>query len=218
MILGVTGSFGCGKSTTAKLFVDRGFRLIDADSVVREEVLTMDSVVAALRGHFGDRVLLEGGRVNRPVLGSIVFSEDSERHWLEDLTHPHYFRIARGLLVSAPAADWVLEVPLLFEKSMENWFDFTICVACDRSTQLARLEQRGLDRALAEQRISKQSPLARKIELSDLVLWNDGSPSFLKAQVDRIVDSLNRTKAGAPLSLANPDVHSSKDRRRDFRA
>ena len=81
---------------------------------------------------------------------------------------------------------------------MENWFDFTVCVASDPSSQLARLEQRGLDRALAEQRISKQLPLARKIELSDLVLWNDGSTAFLRSQVDRIVDSLRPANAGAP--------------------
>ena len=108
---------------------------------------------------------------------------------------------------------WLVEVPLLFEKSLENWFDFTVCVACDPSSQLARLEQRGLDRALAGQRISKQLPLARKIELSDFVLWNDGSTGFLKSQVDRIVDSLNQAKAGAPFK-ENPDVPSSQDRRR----
>jgi dephospho-CoA kinase len=116
-----------------------------------------------------------------------------------------------------PGAEWVVEVPLLFEKSLENWFDFTLCVACDPLSQLARLEQRGLDRALAEQRISKQLPLARKIELSDFVLWNDGSTGFLKSQVDRIVDSLNRAKAGAPLT-ENPDVPFPQDRRREFRA
>ena len=78
----------------------------------------------------------------------------------------------------------------LFEKRLENWFDFTVCVACAPEQQLARLEQRGLPRVLAGQRISKQLPLARKIELSDFVLWNEGSPAFLKAQVDRLADAL----------------------------
>jgi dephospho-CoA kinase len=73
---------------------------------------------------------------------------------------------------------------------LENWFDFTVCVACAPQQQLARLEQRGLPRALAGQRISKQLPLARKIELSDFVLWNEGSPTFLEAQVDRLADAL----------------------------
>jgi dephospho-CoA kinase len=199
MILGLTGGFGCGKSTAAKLFADRGYRHIDSDAVVRERVLTSEAVTAALRARFGDRVFDGAGLVNRPALAAIVFGNDSERLWLEELTHPMFFDIARQMMRELPSCDWVVEVPLLFEKSLENWFDFTACVACDPSSQLARLEQRGLDLALAGQRISKQLPLARKIELSDFVLWNDGSTGFLKEQVDRIANSLDRAKAGAPL-------------------
>jgi dephospho-CoA kinase len=217
MIIGLTGGFGCGKSTAAKLFAEKGFRHLDSDLVIREQVLTVPPVQGEIRQRHGDAVFAADGQVDRPSLGKIVFSDDSERLWLENLTHPVYFQILRELFRANPGVDWVVEVPLLFEKSMENWFDFTLCVACDPLSQLARLEQRGLDRALAEQRISKQLPLARKIELSDFVLWNDGSTGFLKSQVDRIVDSLNRAKAGAPLT-ENPDVPSSQDRRRNIRA
>ncbi len=199
MVLGLTGGFGCGKSTTAKLFADRGFRHIDSDIIVRERVLTSEPVTTALRGHFGEGVFGPDGKVDRVALARIVFSDDAERAWLEELTHPPFFNIARATMRAEPATRWIVEVPLLFEKSLENWFDFTVCVACDSSLQLLRLEQRGLDRLLAGKRISKQLPLARKIELSDLVLWNDGSTSFLKAQVDRIVDTLDRSKAGAHL-------------------
>jgi len=216
MILGLTGGFGCGKSTTAKLFAERGFHHVDSDLVVREQVLTQAPITAAVRAHFGDGVFLPTGVVDRPALANIVFRDDPERIWLEDLTHPVYFSLLREMLRSAPGVDWLVEVPLLFEKAMENWFDFTVCVASDQRSQLARLEQRGLDRALAEQRISKQLPLARKIELSDLVLWNDGSTGFLKSQVDRIVDSLYPAKAGAHFP-ENPDVPSSQVRRRNFR-
>ena len=106
------------------------------------------------------------------------------------LTHPRVAAVRRAALASDPDANWAIEVPLLFEKGLENWFDFTVCVACAPAQQLARLEQRGLPRALAGQRISKQLPLARKIELSDFVLWNEGSPAFLEAQVDRLADAL----------------------------
>ncbi len=199
MILGLTGGFGCGKSTAARLFADRGYRHVDSDSVVRERVLTSEPVMTAIRQRFGLAVFSGDGQVNRPALAAIVFTNDSERLWLEELTHPVFFDIAREMLRSEPSADWALEVPLLFEKSLENWYDFTVCVACDPSSQLARLEQRGLDLALAGQRISKQLPLARKIELSDFVLWNDGSTGFLKEQVDRIAVTLGRAKAGATL-------------------
>jgi dephospho-CoA kinase len=200
MILGLTGGYGCGKSTAARLFADHGFRHLDSDSIVRERVLTSDPVKAALRARYGNGVFGPTGEVDRPALARIVFGDDSERFWLEALTHPMVFDISRAMIREKPGSNHVVEVPLLFEKSLANWFDFTVCVACDPSSQLARLEQRGMDRALAVQRISKQLPLARKIELSDFVLWNDGSTGFLKAQVERIVASLDRAKKGALLT------------------
>ena len=85
----------------------------------------------------------------------------------------------------------MVEVPLLFEKSLQNRFDFTICVASHPSVQLARLEQRGLPPSLARQRISQQLPLTQKIKLVDFVLLNDGSSGFLRAQVETLVNSLS---------------------------
>jgi len=190
MILGVTGGLGCGKSTAARLFGKRGFRHVDSDALVREKVLTAPVVLAALRARHGDAIFGPSGAVNRSALAERVFGDDAERLWLEDLTHPVLFEHWRAALRGPAGQKWVVETPLLFEKSLENWFDFTVCVACNSDQQLARLEQRGLNRALAGQRISKQLPLARKIELSDFVLWNEGSAAFLQAEVDRLVDSL----------------------------
>jgi len=190
MILGITGGLGCGKSTAARLLERRGFRRLDSDALVREKVLTAPAVGAALRARYGDGVFGPDGFVNRAALAARVFGDDGERLWLEELTHPLLFELWRAALREGGSPGWVVEAPLLFEKSLENWFDFTVCVACAQGQQLARLEQRGLNRALAGQRISKQLPLTRKIELSDFVLWNEGSPEFLQAQVDRLVNSL----------------------------
>lgn len=188
--MGITGGMGCGKSTVARLFERRGFRRLDSDQIVRDEVLIQPEVVAALRARHGDGILGPDGGVNRPVLAARVFQDDAERQWLEQLVHPGVFAAWRTAFASAPKARWAVEVPLLFEKGLENWFDFTVCVACAPAQQLARLEQRGLPRGLAGQRISKQLPLARKIELSDFVLWNEGSPEFLEAEVDRLAQAL----------------------------
>jgi dephospho-CoA kinase len=195
MILGITGGLGCGKSTTARQFERRGFRRLDSDELVRDRVLTDPVVQAAIRAHFGAGVTTLEGGVNRAALAAVVFGDDAERIWLEKLTHPMVFDLWRATLASEPGADWALEVPLLFEQFLENWFDFTLCVACDEGQQLIRLEQRGFNRTLAGQRISKQLPLARKIELADFVVWNDGSTCFLQAQVDRLVDSFKPSPA-----------------------
>jgi dephospho-CoA kinase len=191
MILSVTGGFGCGKSTVVKLLAKYGWRHIDSDALVRDDVLIRADVVAMLRAHFGNGIIGADGLVDRSRLGSIVFSDDGERHWLEQLVHPLVFERWRLLLGSDPFARWVVEVPLLFEKQLENWFDFIVCVTCAPAQQLTRLEQRGLTRAHAAQRISKQLPLARKIVLSDFVLLNDGSPEFLQKQIDLLVDTLS---------------------------
>jgi len=189
MVLGITGGLGCGKSTAASFFAERGFRRLDSDAIVREQVLPSAKVREAVRTRFGEEALHPSGEINRAALGALVFADEAHRLWLEDLTHPGVFDVWRRTMGADPRASWVVEVPLLFEKSLENWFDFTLCVACDPSLQLVRLEQRGLNRALAGQRISTQLPLARKVELSDFVLWNEGSLPFLKSEVDRIVDS-----------------------------
>ncbi len=189
MSIGITGGMGCGKSTVAKLMEKKGFERIDSDAIVREKVLTLAAVRDQIRGHFGDAVMNADGTVDRAKLGARVFADDAELAWLEELTHPHVFACWREAFAAAKR-DVVVEVPLLFEKNLENWFDFTVCVACAPAQQLARLEQRGLPHALAEQRISKQLPLARKIELADFVLWNDGSAEFLENQVDHLVNAL----------------------------
>jgi dephospho-CoA kinase len=190
MIAGITGGLGCGKSTAARMMEARGFRRLDSDQIVREQVLTDPAVIAALRQRYGPEIADSNGAINRSRLAERVFRDDTDRLWLEELTHPRIFAARRAALATAPHAHWAVEVPLLFEKALENWFDFTICVACAPPLQLARLEQRGLPRALAGQRISKQLPLAQKIDRSDFVLWNEGTPAFLEAQVDRLAHAL----------------------------
>ena len=147
------------RALSAKVFAG-----LDSDELVRTQVLTSPAVVTALRDRYGGDIVDADGKVNRAELAARVFPDETELRWLEDLTHPVVFGLWRSAFRSDPAADWAVEVPLLFEKRLEIWFDFTVCVASAPAQQLARLEQRGLPRALAEQRISKQLPLAQKID------------------------------------------------------
>ena len=190
MTIGLTGGIGCGKSTAARFFEEAGFSRIDTDELIRNEVLRQSEVESAIAQRFGAQTLTSEGRVNRTAVGKIVFAEETALRWLEDLLHPRLYTILRARLADAAAVDHVVEVPLLFEKHLENWFDFTVCVATTSHLQLARLEERGLPRSLAEQRISKQLPLAQKLELADYVLLNDGSPEFLRDQINRLVAEL----------------------------
>ncbi len=191
MILGLTGGMGCGKTTAARLFAEHGFDLLDSDAVVRAILSTDREVIDSIKERFGPEVLTASGKVDRSQLARRVFSDDGSLNWLEDLLHPRVFEHWKSAFASGPARSWVVEVPLLFEKCLQNWFDFTVCVASDPTVQLARLEQRGFPPSLARQRISKQLPLTQKIKLADFVLLNDGSSDFLRDQVAALVDSLS---------------------------
>ena len=194
MMLGLTGGIGCGKSTAARFFEEAGYRRIDTDEIIKNEVLHQPEVEAAIAQRLGPQTLTASGRVDRAAVAKIVFSDDVALCWLEELTHPLLHAILRAKLAEAPQFDHVVEVPLLFEKHLENWFDFTVCVSTTLQLQLARLEERGLPKALAEQRISKQLPLVQKLELADYVLLNDGTPDFLRDQIQRLAAQLQNRR------------------------
>lgn len=191
MIIGLTGGMGCGKSTAAQFFTEFGYKRIDSDEVIRRQILTSAEVEGLIRERFGPGVFRADGRVDRTALAAIVFADDAALGWLEACVHPRLYAVWRTAFAAEPSLKWVVEVPLLFEKGLENWFDFTVCVSTSSPRQFARLLERGLTRSLAEQRISKQLPLVQKSELADFVLSNDGSPDFLRDQVARLITAVD---------------------------
>ena len=198
MIVGLTGGMGCGKSTAAALFAERGFRRLDSDQVIRDELLADPEVVAAIRARLGPETVDAAGKVVRKQVAAVVFKDDAALAWLEDLLHPRLRARWLQVFAAAEGEAFMVEVPLLFEKGLENWFDSTVCVTTDSATQLRRLEQRGVPPELARQRLVKQLPLARKCELADHVLLNDGSPEFLREQVSALADRLLKTNPPRP--------------------
>ncbi len=190
LIVGLTGGMGCGKSTAAAFFADRGFQRLDSDAIVHDILQTNPKVVQAIRNKLGDSMLAADGSVRRDRVGAVVFNDPAALAWLEDLLHPLVHDHWRRIFASVRGQRFLVEVPLLFEKGLANWFDFTVCVTTDSALQLRRLEQKGISPEFARQRQAKQMPLARKCELADHVLLNDGSPEFLREQVNALADRL----------------------------
>jgi dephospho-CoA kinase len=192
MLIGLTGGIGCGKSAAAADFAALGFRVQDTDRIVREEVLTQAEVLALARERWGEGVVCApagwggGAALDRPRVAEIVFGDAVERRWWEGVVHPRVGALWRSRVALAPEAEWVIEVPLLFEAGLEKGFDFVVCVGANPSTQLARAVARGMTQAQAGLRIASQSPLATKLHSAHHVLWNDGSRAFLRAQVARL--------------------------------
>lgn len=185
LVVALTGGIGCGKSTAARLFAAAGWERLDSDEVIHQQIFVNVEVQAKARDLFGPEAVSDSG-LDRRLIAQNVFSDPAKLQAWEAVIHPRLLALWAQAFALATDVPLVVEVPLLFEKGLEKGFDFTVCVATSSSLQLARLEERGLTRALAEQRISRQWPLSRKMDLSHFVLSNDGSPSFLQAQVDHL--------------------------------
>lgn len=196
MVIGLTGGIGCGKSSAMTAFAARGFLTAEADRIVREEVLPDPAVLACATERWGGRILAPDGGLDRLAVAGIVFADESERRWWEGVVHPRVRAIWRGRVEAQPRADWVVEVPLLFEASLEKGFDFIVCVGANTEIQLARVTARGMSLAQAGSRIASQYPLDKKLKLAHAVLWNDGSPAFLDEQVGLLAERLRTRPAG----------------------
>ena len=187
MKIGLTGGIGCGKSTVATLFKDAGWQIIDTDSIVRE-LLAHDSCVQAhIREHWGNKVFPQDAMIDRKAVAALVFSDKSELKWLENLIHPIVQERWKSSLEGAPELDWLVEIPLLFEKRLETYFDLTVCVHSFLNITVARMDNRGYTQSEILQRREQQMPIDEKVERADHVISNSGSFDFLKIQTKKLI-------------------------------
>ncbi|HLS27409.1 MAG TPA: dephospho-CoA kinase [Opitutales bacterium] len=198
MILGLTGGMGCGKTTAARFFEEFGFGTIDSDAIVHDLQAHDREVIDAIAERFGTEVLDERGGIHRKHLGARVFKDEKELQWLENLLHPLVAATWRGKVARETDRPWVVQIPLLFEKKLEQSFNFTVCVGTSAENQRRRLLKKGFSDADIARRISRQMPLHEKTARADFFLLNDGSLQFLREQVEHLLRELNYINANLP--------------------
>jgi dephospho-CoA kinase len=216
--VGLTGGIGSGKSTVAQRFSELGAVVIDADQLAREVVAPGSPGLAEIAARFGDDVLDDGGGLNRPALGALVFADPDARHALEQITHPRIARRTAELIAAAPDdAVVVHDVPLLAEKHLGPGYHLVVVVGATEQTRVKRLmHMRGMTEDDARSRIAAQATDEQRRAAADVWLDNDGSRQELLAQVDtlwhhRVVGFERNVRTGTrshrpeELQLASPD-------------
>ena len=194
MKIGLTGGIACGKSVVLEMFKEAGWHTLSADALVHELLDHDPEVIEAVISKFGIEVKASDASLNKKAIAKVVFADSQQREWLEGLLHPLVRKRWTSALDEEPDKNWVVEIPLLFEKKLEKDFDLVVCLSSSRENQLERLQSRGMNEADAEARIASQAPLAEKIEKSDFVLTNTGSLNFLRKQFQILIESLERAK------------------------
>jgi dephospho-CoA kinase len=187
-LLGLTGSIGMGKSTTAQMFADLGCALWDADAAVHRLYGLGGAAVAPFAVAFPDAVI--DGTVSRTVLKEIIGRDPGALKRIEAIVHPLVGQDRADFLARTQADIVVLDIPLLFETGGEARVDATACVFVDDASQEARVMARGTmtrDQFLAIK--AKQLPASEKCALATYVIETD-TLEHAQAQVQNIVESI----------------------------
>lgn len=190
-IIGITGGIASGKSTVTNFLRQKGFEVVDADALVHQLQKPGGQLFQILVEHFGEKVLLEDGKLNRPLLASLIFSNSEEREWSKE-TQGKIIREELGSLrdkFSETEELFFMDIPLLFEQDYASWFDETWLVYVRRDTQLDRLMNRDqLSKESAETRLASQWPLEEKKKFATYILDNNGSREQLLSQVVTLLE------------------------------
>ena len=170
-ILGLTGGICCGKTTASAIFAELGCTVVDADISARGGVAPKTPGLEAIKAHFGTKILNSDGTLNRRALRDIIFFNEAEKQFLNQLLHPLIKENILHKLKTATGCYTVLAAPLLFENKLERIPDFILCMDIDEETQIQRVCARdGSSRAIAEAIIKSQLPRSYKNAHSNIVL------------------------------------------------
>jgi dephospho-CoA kinase len=186
-ILGLTGSLGMGKSATAKMFVEEGVPVHDADAVVHRlyDGEVTPQIEAAFPGTTKD------GKVDREKLGKRVLGDAAAIKRLEQIVHPLVGAAAARFLAEAErcgAAVAVLDVPLLFETGGDKRCDAVVVVSAPSDVQWARaFERPGMTEQKLAALLAKQMPDAEKRARADFVVDTSHGFEAARAQVREIL-------------------------------
>ena len=192
-IIGLVGGIGAGKSLAAKLFAERGAKVIDADAL-GHSALRQPEICGAVRSRWGLGVMESDGQVSRRKLGSIVFADPEERTALQALVFPWIDRQIREEIIRADADPKVrlivLDAAIMQETGWDKACSSVIYVDAPRDQRLVRLvENRGWNARELTSREQAQWCTDQKRASADHVLMNDGSPVDLACQIDRWLET-----------------------------
>jgi dephospho-CoA kinase len=174
-----------GKSFVLDTFEELGAFVVDADEVV-QGLLEQESVLEKIREILGDDVFDGEGNLLRENVADKIFTDERLRFEMEDLLHPLVFKRIFALIEETKPSMAVVEASLIFERGYDKKFDKTITVYTDEETALGRLEEAGVDRQAALDRMKWQLPIDEKKMLADFTINNSGPPEETEKKVKEI--------------------------------
>ena len=191
-VIGITGGLATGKSAVMEILRRRGAVVFSADEAARAVLNPRSALLREIAAAFGPEVLTDDGNLNRARLAERIFADETARKRLDHIMHPPILSLLRAQIEAvqddfAPETVIAVEVPLLFETNLSDWFDRIAVVDASETVQISRLMSRsGLNEAEARRRIAAQMSLSEKKSRADFVISNNGPREALAAQVNAL--------------------------------
>ncbi len=189
-LIALTGGIASGKSTIAARLAEHGAVVVDADALSREVVEPGEPALEAIREAFGDSVLTEEGRLDRPALGAIVFRDEAARKRLNGIVHPAVIARSQALFRAAlerdPDAVVVYDVPLIDARGIGEFERIVVADAPLAVRERRLVELRGLSADDARARIASQLDDAERRALATDLVDTSGTLERTIEQTDAL--------------------------------
>lgn len=193
--LGLTGSIGMGKSTTAAMFAEEGIPVWDADAAVHRLYAAGGRAVAPIQDLFPEAIIENA--VSRVRIKSILAADPDALSRIEAVVHPLVALDRKDFLDRQDSDVVVFDIPLLFETGADQWLDAVVVVTAPHKVQKARVMDRpGMTEDQFKLILSRQMPDAEKRRRADYVV-KTLTLDDTRASVRRILEEIRRTRPNA---------------------
>ena len=189
VIVGITGGIGTGKSSVSKHIKELGYELIDTD-LISKELTNSDEVLKEIKDVFGDEYLING-KLNRTLMGKLVFSDYNSRTKLNNIIHTKVLKEVVNKINNSINNLIFIDVPLLFEAHFDELCHKIICVDLDLNNNIDRLMKRdNINKDMAKMKINSQMPLIEKKNKSDFIIDNSKELCYTYKQLEDIINQI----------------------------
>lgn len=187
-VIGITGSFGTGKTFVASIFRSLGAKVLDADRIAHRTIRKEESAYRKIVKIFGKGILDARRNIKRRALAEIAFRDKKRLAALNGIIHPEVIKFIKERIRASGEDDVIIiDAPLLAEARLTGMVDTLIVVKASRRRQIERcVKKHRMARADVMRRIENQIPIKEKIKLADFVIDNDGPKSRTRKQAIKI--------------------------------
>lgn len=185
----ITGGIGCGKSSVSRLFKSKEYEIIDADEISHQ---VLDLNQSEVTREFGKEILDSNQKINRSILGKIIFSDKHKKKKLEEILHPkiHQTILEKSYELEKHKKNYFLDIPLFFEVGGRERYAVqkVLLIYLPYNLQIQRIVNRdNITKEEAIKKIKSQMDLEKKVKMSDWVIENTKSMQDLQKEVEDFI-------------------------------